>query len=408
MATVDKQEIQYVRAEKAADEAMTEKLIQMYGKTKTQDTTRQSRKSWKCSVCSFNNYDCRFACGNCLNVVEGKLSDEKPNIAKACNNRKLTEPNFQLIERMGRCYRVWVDKSSAAAPSVPTATTTVVSSTGAASGGDLPPHYDEEDDLRMSEDFDDPNCSVSRDKVSGQVVLTWIIPPQYNKFIVGPKGATLLDIQRTTGAIVTINPVDGKNALLIRAPEKHSVCAAKLRIDIIVEEFKDKVAYTHFVSIPLGTIPTLQPKLTALIDEMKLYVAACPNSNIESSLFQKPSKLHLTLLMLRLYTEDEKERAAVLMKDIQKWVADEFSAIDAVHVHRVNYMNDDPSKVNVLYLELAPNPTREKLVRLIERISQAFLAAGLALPKDIEHNEKNSCDTDQFEVAVKWGAKSPI
>ena len=65
-----------------------------------------------------------------------------------------------------------------------------------------------------------------------------------------------------------------------------------------------------------------------------------------------------------------------------------FQPEDRLHLKGLNYMNDDPSEVHVLYLQVGKNGLEEKILKLVDHISQTFFRAGLATGNDIEHNEK--------------------
>jgi activating signal cointegrator complex subunit 1 len=394
-----KAEVAYVRAEKTADEEAARRLAEQYGvgPKKVEGPQRRTR-GWKCNDCGFVNYDIRSVCGECLATNPEALS-AKPmaNIREPAHS---LDPFCHLVTVQGRCYREF----SAAARTVTPQSTQAVEST-------VVPTYNEDDfdecddDYGSCSDGEPSTCapgkatssnksSIVYDSTTQTYSMQIKISQKFWKFIIGAKGSALQETQRLTGATVTIPRAEkGKELspdeeiITIKAPQATSVRAAHLRISAVVSASKDKVDYTHFISIPLGTIPSLQRRLTLALDEVKQNCCA-EEKKIEPSLFQDPVRLHLTLLMLRLHTSDELAKAMSLFTQLQREINRIFTPSDKIHLRGLNYMNDDPTEVHVVYLEIERTAAREKLIRLINHINETFIEAGLALEKDVAHNEK--------------------
>ena len=99
--------------------------------------------------------------------------------------------------------------------------------------------------------------------------------------------------------------------VIISGPDKHSVKSARNQIKEIIKEAKSELIhdlkYTHFVSIPLNT-----PRLKDSFIKFKESVLNQNNlevTGIVEELFSNPGKLHLTISMLILIDEEEKEEA---------------------------------------------------------------------------------------------------
>jgi hypothetical protein len=88
-------------------------------------------------------------------------------------------------------------------------------------------------------------------------------------------------------------------------------------------------------------------------------------------------------LKLRLHSNDELSKAIAIMSQLQQGLRELFRVGDRVSLRNLNYLNDDPTEVHVVYIEIDANETREKLVRLITSINRSFVDAGLALEKDL-------------------------
>ncbi|POI29861.1 hypothetical protein CIB84_006389, partial [Bambusicola thoracicus] len=75
---------------------------------------------------------------------------------------------------------------------------------------------------------------------------------------------------------------------------------------------------------------------------------------VSSSLFQNPAKLHLTLGTLVLLNEQEIQRACDLLQQCKEDFVDQITGGKplSVEVAGVEYMNDDPAMMDVLYAKV--------------------------------------------------------
>jgi activating signal cointegrator complex subunit 1 len=238
----------------------------------------------------------------------------------------------------------------------------------------------------VDEESDDESQRCVRDPETGQYALPLpSIGPQYYKFIIGSKGAVRESIENETGATIHVpRPNDPEGCLVVRGITKASCITAQQRIDIIVAKSSKLIDYTHLISIPLSHLQKEVSDLLTSIDKQ----CTGHSKGVHPSIFQSPQQLHLTILMLRLYQSDELSKARHLMNQGQVFIDDVFRSTDQILIKGLNYMNDDPSEVHILYLQVGKNNTCEKLSKLIEHISQLFISAGLATENEVQHNEK--------------------
>lgn len=396
------EEVAYVRKEKAAEEAMMRRLAEVYGDGSNRRDDGRRRHAWRCQECKFANYESRIACASCLAVPDTWQGTKLPNVARPAVN---TDATATITRVAGRCYR------SYAAAGVPTARPC-----HAARGGG---EYDDEpgcpapaavgtawdedaDDYADCDDdaADDDGPRVARDAQRGDYFMRMPCPARYHGFIIGQKGRALAETQRLTGATIIIpkkadsaeaggaaaSELDG-DTVEIRGETINAVRAAQIRIEGAMYQNKDRVEYTHFVSIPLAIATSARAAFASAIDDM-LHACVSDDACIDATLFQKPSKVHLTLLMLRLHSEEQLATAKMLLKSLELEVQHIFAPTDRVTVKGLNYMNDDPSEVHVVYAEIERDPVFHKLQGLITRINRAFIDAGLAQEKDVAHNDK--------------------
>ncbi|XP_069744165.1 activating signal cointegrator 1 complex subunit 1 [Narcine bancroftii] len=100
---------------------------------------------------------------------------------------------------------------------------------------------------------------------------------------------------------------------------------------------------------------------------------------IDKSIFQNPAKLHLTIGTLILLNEQDVTRACELLQKCKEDFIDKLTEGKPllVRVKGVEYMNDDPSMVDVLYGKIEMKNGTDKLQRIADGLLERFTASGL-------------------------------
>jgi activating signal cointegrator complex subunit 1 len=98
--------------------------------------------------------------------------------------------------------------------------------------------------------------------------------------------------------------------IIVSGDSKSGVANACSRILLIVESSRSKMGHTHFISIPMNTKEMQDAQLKFKQDVLQLYLEksgnrkdgnSCASSRqIDETLFQTPSMLHLTIGALAL------------------------------------------------------------------------------------------------------------
>jgi hypothetical protein len=389
-------DVAYVRREKKVDEEIQQKLAEVYGKGKKKlGDVATLRKGWECSSCGYVNFECRLVCGECLDPSPAAkaLTSRAPNVKRVAVT---SETDVKIIQIGDRCYRSFTSLGRSSWGISPKKTDYHASA--------AVHHKDDEPSCDDDDDVDDDGVRFDPQRETFEAVVT--ISRRYFKFIIGTGGQTLQETQRLTGATIILPPepaasaanslqqeVDDLAQVIVRAPTANSVRAAQIRLDAIIVRCRDKVDYTHFLMIPLGKIPSLAKECQALLKDM---MSACCSDEafIDESIFISASRLHFTLLMLRLLTVEEVERAKATLSSIEKSLTSIFpnSGSSKCHFGGLHYMNDDPTQVHVLYLGMdppaAPGGSTAQIQALVRLLSEAFLKDGFVLEKDIARNEK--------------------
>ncbi|XP_020296338.1 activating signal cointegrator 1 complex subunit 1 isoform X2 [Pseudomyrmex gracilis] len=262
----------------------------------------------------------------------------------------------ELIWVNGRCYRfyessVWKNINTSA-----------------------PYMEDDNESVVCSEEESDTDIEIVPHNDT-QFKHTFYVPKIFYSHIIGAKGSTLKKLESETRATIEI-PKKGKDGnIVIIARDRKTVSSAKNRIDLLIEASKKKINFTHFLSIPLNKKNIIDKFNLFKTDVLKRYDKA--TYNIDETLFQTPCKLHLTIGVLKLFDDNDKEHAINALKKCKEDIIDPIikkSGPITIQLQGVACMNDDPTEVRVLYAQITPN---EKLQEIVDKVSNYFDDIGL-------------------------------
>ncbi|XP_064615101.1 activating signal cointegrator 1 complex subunit 1-like [Liolophura sinensis] len=211
---------------------------------------------------------------------------------------------------------------------------------------------------------------------SGQFRHFMDVPSPYFKFLFGRKGETKRRLETETETQLTI-PGHGKEGpIVIVGHHRKGVLSAKTRIELLVNSARQKLPSTHFLSLPMNS-PEIKDSFQDFKSEVLLH---CDGARgLDGTIFQNPDKLHLTLGMLVLLSDAEIKAARSLLQDCQDSIVDPILKAEPLiaQVQGLEYMNDDPGAVDVLYAKLDLLSSSDRLQILVERLVEKFVAAGL-------------------------------
>ena len=110
----------------------------------------------------------------------------------------------------------------------------------------------------------------------------------------------LQKLEKDTGATIAV-PKKGEksNTITITAPTAAAAAAARTRVGILSENGRDHSSYTHFLNIPL-----LDMAVATKAFQDELFETCGEARGMSRELFMEPSRVHVTLVMLKLLTED--------------------------------------------------------------------------------------------------------
>merc|ERR1711934_1238501 len=128
------------------------------------------------------------------------------------------------------------------------------------------------------------------------------------------------------------------------------------------------------LSIPLNT-PALQEAFLKFQAEVLRDVSNC--RGMHKSLFQNPTLLHLTLGTMALLDDRERQLARDILEDCSHLVLRPLLGQGdlEVTIEGLEYMNDDPGEVDVLYAKVQEHSGR--LQEAANKVVERFVASGL-------------------------------
>ncbi|TNN03468.1 hypothetical protein fugu_000497 [Takifugu bimaculatus] len=156
---------------------------------------------------------------------------------------------------------------------------------------------------------------------------------------------------------------------------KAAVSSAVTRVEVLVESFRKKQPFTHFLSFPLNH-PQVQEGFLKFKEEV---LQQCSKDHgVEESIFQNPAKLHLTIGTLALLNDMEVRKACEHLEECENIIRDitEGKPLQ-LEVTGIEYMNDDPAMVDVLYAKVGVQDGSNKLQVIADRLVEHFVSAGL-------------------------------
>ncbi|XP_053928164.1 activating signal cointegrator 1 complex subunit 1 isoform X6 [Cuculus canorus] len=141
------------------------------------------------------------------------------------------------------------------------------------------------------------------------------VPSLLYKYIIGKKGETKKRLETETRTSISIPKPGVEGEIVITGQHRSGVISARTRIDVLLDSFRKKQPFTHFLSFALNQ-PAIQEKFLQFKEEV---LEKCSKDHgVTSSLFQNPAKLHLTLGTLVLLNEQEIQKACGLLQQCKE------------------------------------------------------------------------------------------
>lgn len=226
---------------------------------------------------------------------------------------------------------------------------------------------------------DEPKCLAEKEEEerelfgarklrSGELELHLSTPPIFFKYIIGREGQTRRGIERDTKCKVIVPRQGQSGPLVLIGPNKRSLLSAKQRIEVIVWSNRSKEGITHFLGIPLN-VENVMEKFEDFERRVKALIPS-----IDEELFQNPIRLHVTLPVFYLFSEEEEELAVMEINSILPKAIDKLRASPAtISLKGLECMNDDYSSVRVLYAKVNLSDDSPRLQEFADTLQEELV-----------------------------------
>lgn len=192
--------------------------------------------------------------------------------------------------------------------------------------------------------------------------------------IIGKGGQTKNRLESDTRTKIIIPRKGVEGDIMITGGDRRGVMAAANRIDVMVAAARNKQPFTHFISIPVN----MNHVKEAFLGFKKEVLESCDSvRGLDETIFQTETLLHLTVGTMALLDQRERDLARELLMDCKEQVVLPALGEGSLkfEVTGLEYMNDDPGEVDVLYAGVKDDSGT--LQKVVEGIVDKFVASGL-------------------------------
>ncbi|XP_026206709.1 activating signal cointegrator 1 complex subunit 1 [Anabas testudineus] len=243
-------------------------------------------------------------------------------------------------------------------------------------------HYQEEEDFSCMGPFESEELAADETCDSHFIEQTdkgyrcaIDVPSVLYKYVIGKKGETRRRLESDTKTSISIPKQGVEGQIVITGSHKSAVSSAVTRIEVLVESFRRKQPFTHFLSFPLNDAKIQQGFLKFKEEVLQ---QSSQDHGVEESIFQNPAKLHLTVGTLSLLNDMEVNKAREHLQECQSSIREITEGKPLpLEVCGIEYMNDDPAMVDVLYAKVSVKDGSDKLQVIADRLVEHFVSAGL-------------------------------
>ncbi|CAH8645062.1 activating signal cointegrator 1 complex subunit, variant 2 [Schistosoma haematobium] len=192
------------------------------------------------------------------------------------------------------------------------------------------------------------------------------VPPLFHKFIVGVQHSKKKLLEDEFRCYIDIpNSGSSSSMVSVTATSRFNVLNACRRILWIVTDARNRCQPTHFICLPV-TCPTVKDNFQTFKQSVLQAASECSHDfmGVDSSIFHSVSTLHFTLVTLVLADESEVEKACEILTTFyksQRGIQLFASGPLQLTIKDLEYMNDDPTSVHVLYAKLMESSDSQRL-----------------------------------------------
>ncbi|GMT02891.1 hypothetical protein PENTCL1PPCAC_25065, partial [Pristionchus entomophagus] len=204
------------------------------------------------------------------------------------------------------------------------------------------------------------------------------VDPKFHGLLIGAKGKQAKEMESATQCRITFPGRDSKSPIIrivsSAGQENVSRCLDRIEVALVITGIKSghiNKRPTHFAAIPCND-PWVRQRFLSFKELMMTSKDVHPSCMMEA-LFPSKLKLHLTICMLQLQTDQEKDLARKTMTMLKEKYAKRPPL--AVRIDGFDIMNDDPTEVHVLFAKVHGGGVQELVDDIKDELHKADLIA---------------------------------
>lgn len=205
---------------------------------------------------------------------------------------------------------------------------------------------------------------------------TILVHDIYFGFIIGRNAEKKMKLERETRTRIKIPKRGNNDWIVIEGTNKQDIVSCKNRINLLIIEARHRTDFTHLITFPL-IFDSLKDRF---IQFQKEVLSKCGDDRgVDESIFQYPNKIHLTICTAILLNDTEIEHASMIMEDYKRThiISLTGSKPLKINIKGLEYMNDDPSQVDVLYAKVNQINEENSIQIIADDLMRKFCEAGL-------------------------------
>lgn len=228
------------------------------------------------------------------------------------------------------------------------------------------------------------------------------VPSAFIGFLLGKGGKTKERLEQETGATIVV-PRGGGTEVSVRltAPSESALESAVTRVSLLLSEARERAPPTHFVSLPLRGTATQERVRTFTAEALDQHGDAT-GGPLSADVLVPPERLHATLCMLKLHSPAEVARAKEVLRKSKVELAGALSAAPPLVLRGLEYMNDDPSAVDVLYARCEAGEAHDALQAAWQLLTARLAEAELLPADDVRADLAGKLKVHATLVNTRW------
>lgn len=206
--------------------------------------------------------------------------------------------------------------------------------------------------------------------------------------LIGKGAENKSKLEQETKTQISFPRRDETGLVKIRGPTKASVQSARTRMELMIDRSRQMQPLTHFLSLPICQSAASNTIKEKYEEFQKSVLEQCAEERgVNQELFQQASKLHLTITTFVLLSKSEIDFIKDTLQECVDELLPQFMPTDRerfrVHLKGLEFMNDDPAFVDVLYakVQLVDQIHSNRLQNFLDRLNEELSKTGLTKQK---------------------------